>query len=72
MKTSLYEEFRRAEKLGASYVRDLYWAVFDEAKKDNDLERINELFDVADERKSFTSKEMQKVYDSLLPSFMRD
>lgn len=72
MKKSLYEEFKKAEKLGANYVKNLYWAIFDEAKKDNDLERINELFDVANERKFFTSKEMQKVYDSILPSFMRD
>ena len=72
MKKGLYEEFKKAEKLGANYVKNLYWAIFDEAKKDNDLAKIDELFDVAKERKSWVSKEMQKVYDDLLPSFMRD
>lgn len=72
MKKGLYEDFRRAEKLGETYVRDLFCVVFNEAKKDKDLAKIDELFDVAKERKSWVSKEMQKVYDDLLPSFMRD
>ena len=72
MKTSLYEEFKRAQKFGVDYVRDLYCVVFRGAVVDKDFSKINELFDVIYERKIFATKEIQKFYDSVMPSFMRD
>ena len=72
MKTSLYEEFKKAEKLGVDYVRDLYCVVFREAIVDKDFSKINELFDVIHAREIFATKEIQKFYDSVMPNFMRD
>lgn len=72
MKKGLYEEFRKAEKLGVDYVRDLYCVVFHEAIKTQDLSKLDELFDVIHAREFFATKEIQKFYDSVMPSFMRD
>ena len=72
MKKGLYEEFKRAEKLGVDYVRDLYCVVFREAVVDKDFSKIDELFDVIHAREFFATKEIQKFYDSVMPSFMRD
>ena len=72
MKTSLCEEFKKAEKLGVDYVRDLYCVVFREAAVNKDFSKIDELFDVIHAREFFATKEIQKFYDSVMPSFMRD
>ena len=72
MKTSLYEEFKKAEKLGVDYVRDLYCVVFREAVVNKDLSKIDELFDVIHAREIFASKEIQKLYDSVMNRFIRD
>ena len=72
MKKGLYEEFKRAEKLGVDYVRDLYCVVFNKAMKDRDLSKLDELFDVIYARGFFATKEMKKFYNSITPNFMRD
>lgn len=72
MKKGLYEDFRRAEKLGVDYVRDLYCVVFREAVVDKDISKIDELFDVIHAREFSATKEIREFYDSVMPSFMRD
>lgn len=72
MKKCLYEEFKRAEKLGVDYVRDLYCVVFNEAMKDKNLSKLDELFNVIHAREFFATKEIRKFYDSVMPSFICD
>ena len=71
MKKGMHEDFRRAEKLGKTYVRDLFYAILNEAYEDKDLERMNELFVEVICNVDLASKEMRSFYDGLLTSYMK-
>ena len=71
MKKGMHADFRRAEKLGKTYVRDLFYAILNEAYEEKDLNKMNDLLVEVICNEDFSPKEMRPLYHDLFTSYMK-
>lgn len=62
-----YEEFRKAEKLGEQFVRDLFHVFLDEIESEKDVEGVNNLYDdiIYCAVSPSSDKEAQRIYEEI-------
>lgn len=66
MKTGYYKHFRRAEKLGEQFIRDLFHCILLDIEQERDEGDVNFLVKDIEELRTFPgSKKLAKVYQEL-------
>lgn len=66
MKTGYYKHFRRAEKLGEQFIRDLFHCILLDIEQERDEGDVNFLVEDIENLRTFPgSKKLAKVYQEL-------
>lgn len=66
MRTGYYKHFRRAEKLGEQFIRDLFHCILLDIEQERDEGDVNFLIEDIEELRTFPgSKKLAKIYQEL-------
>ena len=68
---SYYDEFQKAEQLGARSIRDLYYVLLDEAESEKNVLKVNELRFAVLHRQLFARGKAEQIYEEITMNMLR-